>query len=206
MRRSVVLHARLTHWTAIFNEFCDKVMAQHRNSINIPIRLGDHPALQQCINDKSYRVMIFCAGDISGVQNVAFPHQAELKVNTDEIKANLRGLKNKPGSTRPVDITHTLRLKPHYVNNVEFTYALTNKVRDTSFYTSAQLSIYGALKLKSIGQKFYLVANLCKVTTVAELVTIISTRRRIPKESVVAERKFATLTIACVDGVNVCKQ
>ncbi|QPG95738.1 hypothetical protein C2857_001876 [Epichloe festucae Fl1] len=139
-----------------------EAMAQHRNSINIPIRLGDHPALQQCINDKSYRVMIFCAGDISGVQNVAFPHQAELKVNTDEIKANLRGLKNKPGSTRPVDITHTLRLKPHYVNNVEFTYALTNK-------------------------KFYLVANLCKVTTVAELVTIISTRRRIPKESVVAE-------------------
>ncbi|KAG5929649.1 hypothetical protein E4U53_002406 [Claviceps sorghi] len=139
-----------------------EVMAQHRNTVNISIRLCDHPTLQQCINDKSYRVMIFCAGDTSGLQNVAFPHQSELKVNSDEIKANLRGLKNKPGSTRPVDITHALRLKPNYVNNVEFTYALTNK-------------------------KFHLVANLCKVTTVPELVTDISTRRRIPKDSVVAE-------------------
>ncbi|KAK2594435.1 hypothetical protein QQS21_007839 [Conoideocrella luteorostrata] len=139
-----------------------EAMTQHRNSVNIPIKLSDHPNLQQCINDKSRRVMIFCAGDISGVQNVSFPHQSELRVNTDEIKANLRGLKNKPGSTRPVDITHALRLRPHYVNNVEFTYALTSK-------------------------KFYLIANLCKVTTVPELVSIISTRRRIPKESVVVE-------------------
>ncbi|KAG6001786.1 hypothetical protein E4U21_003803 [Claviceps maximensis] len=139
-----------------------EVMAQHRNTINISIRLCDHPALQQCVNDKSYRVMIFCAGETSGLQNVAFPHQSELKVNSDEMKANLRGLKNKPGSTRPVDITHALRLKPNYINNVEFTYALTTK-------------------------KFHLVANLCKVTTVPELVTDISTRRRIPKDSVVAE-------------------
>lgn len=104
-------------------------MAQHRNTISIPIKLSDHTALQQCVSDpSSYRVMIFCASDLSGSQNIAFPHQSELKVNSDEIKANLRGLKNKPGSTRPVDITKALRLKPSYINNVEFTYALTNRV------------------------------------------------------------------------------
>lgn len=102
-------------------------MAQHRNSILIPIRMNDHPILQRCVDDKLYRVMIFCAGDVNGVQNIAFPHQSELRVNTAEIKANLRGLKNKPGSTRPVDITDALRWRPNYVNNVEFTYALTNK-------------------------------------------------------------------------------
>ncbi|QLI68745.1 E3 SUMO-protein ligase pli1 [Metarhizium brunneum] len=149
--------------TAVSNLRTCETMAQHRNSINIPIKASDHPALLQCLTDESYRVMIFCAGDIYGVQNVAFPHQSELKVNNQEIKANLRGLKNKPGSTRPVDITAALRLKlPLYINNVEFTYALTNK-------------------------KFYLVANVCKITTVKELVSIISTRRRIPKESVVSE-------------------
>jgi E3 SUMO-protein ligase PIAS1 len=74
--------------------------------------------------------MIFCAGDTSAVQNIAFPHQSELRVNTKEIKANLRGLKNKPGSTRPVDITAALHLQPpNYINNVEFTYALTTKAR-----------------------------------------------------------------------------
>ena len=73
--------------------------------------------------------MVFCAAENRGPQDIAFPHQSEVKVNGGEMKANLRGLKNKPGSTRPVDITKELRLKvPHYTNNVELTYALTSKV------------------------------------------------------------------------------
>ncbi|KAJ4232087.1 E3 SUMO-protein ligase pli1 [Fusarium solani] len=140
---------------------CD-AMSQHRNTVSIPIKLNDHPSLQNCVDDTSYRVMVFCAGDSTGMQDIAFPHQSELKVNGGEIKANLRGLKNKPGSTRPVDITKALRLRPHYTNNVEFTYALTNK-------------------------KFYLVLNLCRVTTVDELVTRISTGRRIPIDMVKKE-------------------
>jgi E3 SUMO-protein ligase PIAS1 len=89
------------------------------------------------------RIMVFCAGDNVGVQDIAFPHQSEIKVNGGEIKANLRGLKGKPGSTRPVDITDSLRLKQHnYVNNIEFTYALTNKVKKpTPEQPSSQVSI-----------------------------------------------------------------
>jgi E3 SUMO-protein ligase PIAS1 len=73
--------------------------------------------------------MVFCAADGHGLQDVAFPHQSEIKVNGGEIKANLRGLKNKPGSTRPVDITQELRLNgpAAYQNSVEMTYALTSK-------------------------------------------------------------------------------
>ncbi|KAH6603435.1 hypothetical protein Trco_008210 [Trichoderma cornu-damae] len=137
-------------------------MTQHRNSVTIPLRLSDYPILQRCNDDKSYRIMVFCAGDDAGVQDVAFPHQSELRVNGDEIKANLRGLKNKPGSTRPVDITNSLRLRSNYMNNIEFTYALTNK-------------------------KFYLIVNLCKATTVSELVATISSRRKISEESVILE-------------------
>ncbi|KAK4059635.1 transcriptional regulator family: Zinc finger, MIZ-type [Trichoderma harzianum] len=139
-----------------------EAMAQHRNSVTIPLRLSDHPVLQRCNEDKSYRIMVFCASDDSGVQDVAFPHQSELRVNGDEIKANLRGLKNKPGSTRPVDITNALRLRGNYMNNIEFTYALTNR-------------------------KFYLIVNLCKTTSVPELVTTISNRRKISEESVISE-------------------
>jgi E3 SUMO-protein ligase PIAS1 len=73
--------------------------------------------------------MVFCATEGHGRQDIAFPHQSEIKVNGGEVKANLRGLKNKPGSTRPVDITKDLRLKvPTYVNTIEMTYALTTKV------------------------------------------------------------------------------
>lgn len=104
-------------------------MSQHRNSANIPLKVNDHTSLLRCLHDKSLRIMVFCAADKQGEQDIAFPHQCELKVNGDEIKANLRGLKGKPGSTRPVDITDNLRLRATYVNNIEFTYALTSKVK-----------------------------------------------------------------------------
>lgn len=104
-------------------------MAQHRNTITLHLSASNFPALQQCLVDTSNRVMIFCTGEALGTQDIAFPHQSEIRVNGSEIKANLRGLKNKPGSTRPVDITHALRLKPaNYLNSVDFTYALTTKV------------------------------------------------------------------------------
>lgn len=108
-------------------------MAAHRNSERISLRVQDHPALQQCLADRTLRVMVFCSAGNMGAQEIAFPYQCELKVNGGDIKANLRGLKNKPGSTRPVDITDSLRLRQlTYTNNVEITYALTQKVGATS--------------------------------------------------------------------------
>ncbi len=105
-------------------------MTQHRNTIHLSIRVAEHPNLANLGNDKSHRVMVFCAADNNSVQDIAFPHQSEFKVNGGEIKANLRGLKGKPGTTRPVDVTSSLRLKPsNYNNNIEFTYALTSKVK-----------------------------------------------------------------------------
>lgn len=108
----------------------EAVMASHRNTINVVIKAQEHPILQQCITDPSTRVMVFCAAGNSGAQDICFPYQSELKVNGGEVKANLRGLKNKPGSTKPVDITDLLRLKQvQYPNTVEYTYALTTKAR-----------------------------------------------------------------------------
>lgn len=107
------------------------VMTQHRNTIHWSINMSEYSSLAQCVNNPAYKVLLFCASDVSGVQDVAFPHQSELRINGAEFKANLRGLKNKPGSTRPVDITSAMRLRPNYKNDIDFTYALTNKVRAT---------------------------------------------------------------------------
>lgn len=41
-------------------------------------------------------------------------------------------------------------------------------------------------------QKFHLIINLCKITSVPELVTTISSRRKISEESVISERKSCT--------------
>lgn len=104
-------------------------MPNHRHTISISLRLSDKPLLQRCVDDASYRVMLFCAGsDPNGIQHVAFPPQTEIKVNGGELKANTRGLKGKPGTTKPVDITSALRLKSTYQNNIDFTFALTKHV------------------------------------------------------------------------------
>lgn len=39
-------------------------------------------------------------------------------------------------------------------------------------------------------KKFYVVLYLCKVKSVADLVAVVSTRQRIPKESVISESEF----------------
>ena len=91
----------------------------------------DHVTASQLQNDPTWRVMIFCAADNHlnhyQLSDIAFPHQMEIKVNLDEVKANLRGLKKKEGSTRPADITDMLRKKPGYPNAISMTYALTSK-------------------------------------------------------------------------------
>ena len=112
-------------------------MQNHRHTVSIPLRAIDNPELARVSQESNYKILAFCAGDLHGRQDVAFPHQSEVKVNGGEVKANLRGLKNRPGSTRPVDITKELRLNPPtYTNNVELTYALTIKAGEASHNVS----------------------------------------------------------------------
>ena len=103
-----------------------------RDNVDMRVILS-HAISSRLQSDPNLRVYLFGAAD-NGMTpysrcDVAFPYQVELKVNRDEVKANLRGLKNKPGTTRPADITDYLRVKPPgYLNEVVLTYALTHKV------------------------------------------------------------------------------
>jgi E3 SUMO-protein ligase PIAS1 len=109
------------------------VMPHHRHTVKTTLKAQDHAILHRVHKEPNLRVMVFCAAEDKPAQNIAFPHQSEVKVNGGEIKANLRGLKSKPGSTRPVDITKELRLNlPAYGNLVEMTYALTSKAGGAS--------------------------------------------------------------------------
>ncbi|KAL8896127.1 MAG: hypothetical protein Q9207_007862 [Kuettlingeria erythrocarpa] len=127
----------------------------------------------QLIADSSIRVMIYCASEpISQLARVdiAFPHQVEIKVNLDEVKANLRGLKNKAGSTRPPDITSLLRKRANYENSLSLTYALTHK-------------------------KFYFLVNLVKRHSVEELVARLKSGKTISKDQVIRESRLPTFCL-----------
>lgn len=107
------------------------VREQTRDSVELKVFLSQSHVAELDKNP-NVRVMVYCTAD-SGLKqftksDIAFPHQVELKANLDEVKANLRGLKNKPGTTQPADVTSYLRKKPNYPNNIVMTYALTQKV------------------------------------------------------------------------------
>lgn len=83
------------------------------------------------LSEPNLNVMIYCAADpvtpFSKV-DITFPCQVEIRINGDEVKNNLRGLKNKPGSTKPAGITTLVRKRAGYENVMTVTYALTQKV------------------------------------------------------------------------------
>ena len=155
-------------------------------------------------NDSSARIMVFCASETIGpysrdASDIAFPHNVELKCNGDEVKANLRGLKNRPGSTRPADITSMMRIKPaNYPNSVEMVYALTTKVSQhfqlsalISFIANLTLRIIYAEQGKSNAQKFYLVVNLVSKNSIDAMVSQIRHGRMISKVQVVRESTYS---------------
>ncbi|KIW47067.1 hypothetical protein, variant 1 [Exophiala oligosperma] len=139
-----------------------------RDTARLTITLGQQVA-SQLETDSSYRVMVFCAGEgftpFSRESEIAFPHNVELKCNSDEIKVNLRGLKNRPGSTKPADVTDFIRKKPpNYPNSVEMIYALTTK-------------------------KFYLVVNLVQRKSIDSMVSEIRRGKTINKDQVLREMR-----------------
>ncbi|KAJ9612292.1 E3 SUMO-protein ligase pli1 [Cladophialophora chaetospira] len=133
-------------------------------------------------SDASCRIMVFCASEAIGPysrdgSDIAFPHNVELKCNGDEVKANLRGLKNRPGSTRPADITTMIRTRPAgYPNSVEMVYALTTKI------------IYAEQAGSKI-QKFYLVVNLVSKKSIDAMVSQLRHGRMISKDQVIREMR-----------------
>lgn len=141
-------------------KICDR-MDQHRHSVSININMIEHPDLTRI--DPNTRILVFCAaGSGLGRQDVAFPHQSEIKVNGVEYKKSLRGVKNKPGTTRPADITNMLRLTPKCSNVVELTYALTK-------------------------ERYYLLIKVVKMVSVEELAKGIASGKKITKASVINE-------------------
>lgn len=108
--------------------------------------------------------------------DVAFPQNMEVKVNnTEEVKWNHKGLKNKPGSAQPGDLTAFLRKVPNFTNEISIMYALTTK-------------------------RFYMNILLVKRSTPEELTNELKTRAVISKSRVIAESKLShgqQLSIVC---------
>ncbi|MCJ1227734.1 SUMO ligase siz1 [Toensbergia leucococca] len=142
-----------------------KVRESTRDQVDCKINLRADIA-ERMQRESSTRAMIYCASDMAAAfskVDVAFPHQVEIRVNLDEVKANLRGLKNKPGSTRPADITDMLRKRAGYDNPMTVTFE------------------------SSFSLRFFLVVNLVKRHPVDELVAKLKSGKTISRDQVIRE-------------------
>lgn len=79
-------------------------------------------------SDKKYKLYLLC-GELTGTPTTAgepiqFPHPNEIRFNNAQVKDNVRGLKNKPGTAKPADLTPYLRPSPQ-MNVLEVVYAFT---------------------------------------------------------------------------------
>ncbi|RYN40786.1 hypothetical protein AA0113_g9051 [Alternaria arborescens] len=145
----------------------------HRATISRNLTLNENQSARLRA-DSSLRLLLFSALEQPLAPysrlDIAFPSQIEVKVNDEEVKANYKGLKNKPGSTRPADITDFVRMKiANQRNSILITYALTQKATDFEI------------------QKYNLFVYLVRKFSVEELTKRIKQRNVITRQSVLNE-------------------
>ncbi|KAK6362020.1 SUMO ligase siz1 [Orbilia blumenaviensis] len=152
------------------------VTTTSRSVANITVQLS-----QQYADEirQGLRAILYCAeGTSSGPHHVAFPQAIEIRVNGKAVSANLRGLKNKPGTTRPLDVTDYLDKTPGSKNSIMITYALSQK-------------------------RYLAMVKLVRKSTPEDLVGQIKSRRPISKQAVLDrflkdsedDEVFATSTV-----------
>lgn len=178
-----------------------------RDTARINIQFDDNLA-RRLQTDSNLRVLVFCALETYDSSwkpaDIAFPQHSELRVNSTEIKANLKGLKNKPGSTRPADITDAIRKKPNFPNSIELVYALTAKVRLVPIHASDQFSPFPLVDVFTLTcfllwclqvvsqQKYVLTINLVNKLPFDLLVSQLKSGKFLSRERVIAESKIRT--------------
>ncbi|KAI9714852.1 MAG: SUMO ligase siz1 [Bogoriella megaspora] len=175
-------------------------MSSHRNTVTEQLTLSQE-TVTRLRNDPSHRIFLFCCLESYDIlHDIAFPSQIEVKINNDEVKSNFKGLKNKPGTTRPADITDSVRKTAGYNNSLSVTYALTQKVRaslnNRRSLGERPVANHGhwpahqeieRCSRANIKQKFQYLVNLVKKVSVQDLKEKIKRRGVITKQRVLDE-------------------
>ncbi|KAI5356600.1 putative SAP domain, Zinc finger, MIZ-type, Zinc finger, RING/FYVE/PHD-type, PINIT [Septoria linicola] len=103
-------------------------MPQNRHTVRGTISLSPDQS-QRMKADPSLKLLLYCGKGANhySLVDVEFPNQLEVKINNDDVKSNFKGLKGKPGTTKPADITDKIRKNSGYQNQLSITYALTKE-------------------------------------------------------------------------------
>ena len=93
-----------------------------------------------------YRLVLFCTQtDRVAYGNcvVEFPAHAEIRCNGTVVSANLRGIKNKPGTINPPDITPNTILMQGVGNKIDATFAESKSAYTLTVYLVEKNTVVG---------------------------------------------------------------
>ncbi|KAG4303918.1 hypothetical protein PORY_002662 [Pneumocystis oryctolagi] len=125
-----------------------------RDIITTSVRLSSK-AVEKLTSDGSYRVYLFCTATDSaafGLALIEFPTHIDLKVNGKQLNANTRGLKKKPGTAPPIDITNFLFLDSKLINKIEMIYANTEKRYSFGVYLVQKYTVHDLVQRIKTGK------------------------------------------------------
>jgi len=124
--------------------------------------------------------MLYCAAETPATAltftDVEFPQQIEIKVNDKVPPGKTKGLKNKPGTTHPLDITDMFPKLADVPIRICVTYAITQKVRSFHYIPQSTADRFE--------QKYMIIANLVRKQTSKELAEKVRHGKFISKETV----------------------
>ncbi|KAH7916427.1 PINIT domain-containing protein, partial [Hygrophoropsis aurantiaca] len=138
----------------------ESTSATDRKQQILTFTLNSEQVLKLSSPSPKYQLRLFCTSStfyspspnafrtITGPCPIEFPPTCEVRVNSTQLSANLKGLKKKPGTAPPADLGKTVRN--------------TGSNRVEMVYVNSQQPLQS--------KKFYLVVMLVEVTTVAQLV------------------------------------
>ncbi|KAG9104412.1 SUMO ligase siz1 [Ceratobasidium sp. 370] len=135
-----------------------------------------------------YEVRLYCTSSTHYAPNsftntavpIEFPPTCEIRVNNRNINANVRGLKKKPGTAPPPNLTPFMSTAPGAVCKVELVY-----VNNATPF---------------VAKKFYMLAQLVETTSVQEVVKRLRAGKQRSKEDVKKSMKQAALIDADIEA------
>ncbi|CAE6526871.1 unnamed protein product [Rhizoctonia solani] len=140
------------------------------------------------LQTNKYQVRLYCTSSTHYAPNsfnnlpvpIEFPPTCEIRVNNKNINANVRGLKKKPGTAPPPNLTPFMSTTAGTTSKVELIY-----VNNVTPFTP---------------KKFYMLAQLVEVTTVQEVVAKLKAGKQRSKEDVLISMRRAAQIDADIEA------
>lgn len=122
---------------------------------------------------------------------IEFPPTCEVRVNANLLSANLKGIKKKPGTAPPADISKVVKMAAGSPNRVEMIYVNSQTGGAASPPKARRSRNCVLLTCLTLLQKYYLMVYLVEISTVDQLVDRLRKGKFKTADDVRAESEFS---------------